>query len=151
MLPGFRIIVMTLVLGTSILIFGLGAAALLRATHEEFASLPALRTKEQPLPATFAERFNAAAPPTLSLLRVEPTPQMEPAPAAPTNTETASLTAQPETAKLQPDADKKHTARRKGRKRVVHAKRYRTRAGIAQTRMVQRNNPAEPLPFLFPN
>ncbi len=38
MLPGFRFLSVAIVLGVSMLIFGLGAAALLRATHEEFAS-----------------------------------------------------------------------------------------------------------------
>ena len=43
MLPGFRFLFAAIVLSVSVLIFGLGAAALLRATHEEFASIPARR------------------------------------------------------------------------------------------------------------
>ena len=43
MLPGFRFLLAAIILATSILIFGLGAAALLRAAHEEFASNPTWR------------------------------------------------------------------------------------------------------------
>ena len=38
MLPGFRFLFAAIVLSMSVLVFGLGAAALLRAAHEEFAS-----------------------------------------------------------------------------------------------------------------
>src|SRR4029077_8790210 len=43
MLPGFRFLFAAILLSTSILVFGLGAAALLRATHEQFVSNPAWR------------------------------------------------------------------------------------------------------------
>ena len=43
MLPGFRFLFAAVVLTTSMLIFGLGVAALLRAAHEEFASIPSRR------------------------------------------------------------------------------------------------------------
>ena len=43
MLPGIRFLLAAIVLSMSILIFGLGAAALLRAAHEEVASVPARR------------------------------------------------------------------------------------------------------------
>jgi hypothetical protein len=43
MLPGFRFLFGAIVLCFSILVFGLGAAALFRAAHEEFASRPAWR------------------------------------------------------------------------------------------------------------
>ena len=43
MLPGFRFLFAAILLSTSVLIFGLGAAALLRAAHEEVASAPARR------------------------------------------------------------------------------------------------------------
>jgi len=49
MLPGFRFLFTAIVLSMSILIFGLGAAALLRAAHEEFANLPARRAPPQPM------------------------------------------------------------------------------------------------------
>jgi hypothetical protein len=39
MLPGFRFLFAARVLAMPMLIFGLGAAALLRAAHEEFASI----------------------------------------------------------------------------------------------------------------
>ncbi|MES2752133.1 MAG: hypothetical protein V4661_12255, partial [Pseudomonadota bacterium] len=70
MLPGFRILVATIVLSASVLVFGLGAAALLRAAHEEFASLPSWRLAQPPLLSPKIE----PAPATLALLRLE-TPQ----------------------------------------------------------------------------
>ena len=67
MLPGFRILFATFVLSASVLIFGLGAAALLRSAHEEFVGIPSWRAAQQPLmPAVDSGR------PTLALLRVEP-------------------------------------------------------------------------------
>ena len=48
MLPGFRFLFAAIVLSMSILVFGLGAAALLRAAHEEFASTPAWRVAPEP-------------------------------------------------------------------------------------------------------
>ena len=67
MLPGFRFLFAAIVLSLSVLIFGLGAAALLRAAHEQFASVPSRR----PLPEPVFARQNDS-PPTLALLRVEP-------------------------------------------------------------------------------
>jgi hypothetical protein len=69
MLPGFRFLFTAIVLSMSILVFGLGAAALLRAAHEEFANLPSRRVLSEP--PTFARR-NDGPPPTLALLRVDP-------------------------------------------------------------------------------
>jgi hypothetical protein len=67
MLPGFRFLLAAILLSMSLLIFGLGAAALLRAAHEEFASIPSRR----PPPEThFAQRDDAGS--TLAMLRVEP-------------------------------------------------------------------------------
>ena len=75
--PGFRFLFAAIILSTSILIFGLGAAALLRSAHEEFASAPAW----QPAPETrFAEARDAAkeaAKPVLALLRVDAAPKIE--------------------------------------------------------------------------
>ncbi|UPJ47559.1 hypothetical protein IVB30_30440 [Bradyrhizobium sp. 200] len=79
MLPGFRFLFTAIVLSMSILIFGLGAAALLRAAHEEFANLPARRAPPQPM---FA-RQNDDEPPTLALLRVDPPVTGQPAGNAP--------------------------------------------------------------------
>jgi hypothetical protein len=77
MLPGFRFLFTAIVLSMSVLIFGLGAAALLRAAHEEFANLPSRRATPEPM---FA-RLNDGPPPTLALLRVDP-PVAENVPAA---------------------------------------------------------------------
>jgi hypothetical protein len=67
MLPGFRFLFVAIVLSMSMLIFGLGAAALLRAAHEEFASIPSRRAPPETL---FAQRDDAG--PTLALVRIEP-------------------------------------------------------------------------------
>jgi hypothetical protein len=67
MLPGFRFLCAAIVLSTSLLIFGLGAAALLRAAHEEFASIPSRRA---PPEVMFPQRDDAV--PTLALARIEP-------------------------------------------------------------------------------
>lgn len=67
MLPGFRFLFAAIVLTMSVLIFGLGAAALLRAAHEQFASIPSRRAP----PEQVFSRQNEP-PPTLALLRVEP-------------------------------------------------------------------------------
>ena len=75
MLPGFRFLFTAIVLSMSILIFGLGAAALLRAAHEEFANLPSRRATPEPM---FA-RLNDDPPPTLALLRVDPPVAEKPA------------------------------------------------------------------------
>jgi len=40
MLPGFRFLFAAIVMCMSVLVFGLGAAALLRTAHEDFASNP---------------------------------------------------------------------------------------------------------------
>ena len=67
MLPGFRFLFAAIVLSMSILVFGLGAAALLRAAHEEFANLPSRRAPPEPV---FA-RLNDDPMPSLALLRVD--------------------------------------------------------------------------------
>ena len=67
MLPGFRFLLAAILLSMSLLIFGLGAAALLRAAHEEFASIPSRRRPPETL---FAQRVDTT--PTLAMLRVEP-------------------------------------------------------------------------------
>jgi hypothetical protein len=68
MLPGFRFLFAAILLSMSVLVFGLGAAALLRAAHEEFASMPSRRAPPQPV---FAQPSEPTVP-TLALLRVEP-------------------------------------------------------------------------------
>jgi len=72
MLPGFRFLFAAVILSMSILVFGLGAAALLRAAHEEFANLPMRRPPPEPI---FARQTEPVLP-TLALLRVEP-PEIE--------------------------------------------------------------------------
>jgi hypothetical protein len=72
MLPGFRFLFTAIVLSLSILVFGLGAAALLRAAHEEFASNPSWHAAPE---TTFAQQGEAARP-FLALLRVD-TPKIE--------------------------------------------------------------------------
>src|SRR4030088_1650612 len=67
MLPGFRFLFAAIVLSMSILIFGLGAAALLRAAHEQFASNPSWRAAPETL---FAQRGEATRP-VLAMLRVD--------------------------------------------------------------------------------
>lgn len=77
MLPGFRFLFAAIVLTISTLIFCLGAAALLRASHETFASLPVLPSAPTLPPAATADASpHDAAPPTLALLRVD-TPELE--------------------------------------------------------------------------
>ena len=78
MLPGFRFLFAAIVLSMSVLVFGLGAAALLRAAHEEFSSLP---TRRAP-PAPVFARFDDEPIPSLSLLRVggDSTPAANPTP-----------------------------------------------------------------------
>jgi hypothetical protein len=68
MLPGFRFLFAAIVLCFSILVFGLGAAALLRAAHEEFASKPSWRGT----PETMFGQQNEVNRPVLALLQVEP-------------------------------------------------------------------------------
>jgi hypothetical protein len=72
MLPGFRILFATTVLAISILVFGLGAAALLRAAHEEFASLPSWRLAQQPLLTPWTPQVpRLETTPVLAMLRIE--------------------------------------------------------------------------------
>ena len=67
MLPGFRFLFAAILLSTSVLVFGLGAAALLRAAHEEVANNPARRA---PPERVFAQANDP--PPTLAMVRLEP-------------------------------------------------------------------------------
>lgn len=71
MLPGFRFLLAAILLSTSVLVFGLGAAALVRASHEQYVSNPSWRNGPQ-------EQMFAQAPepaqPVLAALRLEPAP-----------------------------------------------------------------------------
>jgi len=100
MLPGFRFLFSAIVLSMSVLIFGLGAAALLRSAHEEFANLPSRRATPEPM---FA-RLSDDQPPTLALLRVDPVADQPagPAPASPVPLDTPASQA-PETNTAEPE------------------------------------------------
>lgn len=77
MLPGFRFLFAAIVLSISTLVFGLGAAALLRASHERFASLPAMPSAPVLPSATTADASPPdAATSTLALLQVD-TPELD--------------------------------------------------------------------------
>jgi hypothetical protein len=69
MLPGFRFLFAAILLSTSILVFGLGAAALLRTTHEQFVSNPAWRNGPQE--QLFAQASEPAQP-EFTAFRAEP-------------------------------------------------------------------------------
>jgi hypothetical protein len=90
MLPGFRFLFAAIVLSTSMLIFGLGAAALLRAAHEEFVSIPSRRAPPETL---FAQRDDAG--PTLALVRIEPTAADEKAEMADTAPDQVAIASAP--------------------------------------------------------
>ena len=76
MLPGFRFLFAAIVLSMSILVFGLGAAALLRAAHEQFANNPSWHAAPE---AMFAQQPEATRP-VLATLRIEPSPKAQKAP-----------------------------------------------------------------------
>ncbi len=65
MLPGIRLLFAAFILSGSVLIFGLGAAALLRSAHEEFIGTPSWRQAQQLNPSVDTSR------PALSMLRIE--------------------------------------------------------------------------------
>src|SRR5579862_3609277 len=67
MLPGFRFLFAAILLSTSVLVFGLGAAAVLRAAHEQFAESGSWR----PAPDTSAAQQGEMATPVLAMLRVD--------------------------------------------------------------------------------
>lgn len=101
MLPGFRFLFAATMLSMSLLIFGLGAAALFRAAHESFASTSSWHT---PPDVAFAQRPDTTLP-MLAALRVEPVtakpadpPKLSAAPAAPTAAITGPMTSDQVTA-----------------------------------------------------
>ncbi|WP_035970476.1 hypothetical protein [Bradyrhizobium sp. WSM3983] len=69
MLPGFRFLLAAILLSASILVFGLGAASLLRASHEQYVSNPSWRNGPQE--RMFAQASEPAQP-VLAALRVAP-------------------------------------------------------------------------------
>src|SRR3954468_23091870 len=68
MLPGFRFLFAAIALSISILVFSLGAAALLRAAHQEFTSVPWRLIAAE---TVFAQRNEPE--PALTMLRADPT------------------------------------------------------------------------------
>ena len=68
MLPGFRFLFTAIVLSMSVLVFGLGAAALLRAAHEEFASNPSWHAPPETM---FAQQADTTRP-VLAMLHFDP-------------------------------------------------------------------------------
>jgi hypothetical protein len=99
MLPSFRFLLAAIMLSTSILVFGLGAAALLRTAHEEFASNPFWHAAPE---TTFTQSEDSR--PMLAMLRADPVPVQPQAPddapsvAAPVEpAATTSVAAEPET------------------------------------------------------
>jgi hypothetical protein len=88
MLPGFRFLFAAILLTVSLVVFGLGAAALLRSAHQEFATIP---TRYAPPQTVFAQQ-PVEAPPTLAMLRVEaPTPETAAPPAISVTTTTEQV------------------------------------------------------------
>jgi hypothetical protein len=103
MLPGFRFLFAAIMLSMSLLVFGLGAAALLRAAHESFASNSswhaapevsfAQRAEPTPMLATLSvdppveERIPEQAPPAASSADTSPPPQAPAAISAPATSE----------------------------------------------------------------
>ncbi|SDG52748.1 hypothetical protein SAMN05216338_1001613 [Bradyrhizobium sp. Rc2d] len=77
MLPGFRFLFAAILLSTSILVFGLGAAALLRASHEQYVSNPAWRNGPQ---EQVFQQAPEPAQPVLAVLQPEPEVTVEPTP-----------------------------------------------------------------------
>jgi hypothetical protein len=108
MLPGFRFLFGAIVLSMSILVFGLGAGALLRAAHEEFASTPSWRASPEPV---FAQQSETTGP-VLAMLHVEPPaaeakgPDQIPTPVTPAEQPTTSaIPAEPEVTAKPPETE----------------------------------------------
>jgi hypothetical protein len=88
MLPGFRFLFAAIVMCMSVLVFGLGATALMRAAHEDFATTASWRAPPEP---RFAQQDEAAKPPVLAILSLQPR-ATEPA-AAPKEVDTGTAAA----------------------------------------------------------
>ena len=69
MLPGLRFLLLATTMSVSVLVFALGAAALLRATHENFATLPQRRPPQEQV---FVKQNYDTSQPVIALLRAEP-------------------------------------------------------------------------------
>lgn len=72
MLPGLKVLCASVLLAVAVVTFALGAAALLRATHENFASLPTWKTPPEAISAFAPQPDAGHEMPTLAMLRIEP-------------------------------------------------------------------------------
>jgi hypothetical protein len=77
MLPSFRFLFAAIAFSMSVLVFGLGAAALLRTAHEEFSNNPFWHAATE---TTFQQQSEPKGP-VLALLRVDPQPAAQETPA----------------------------------------------------------------------
>jgi hypothetical protein len=71
MLPGFRFLLAAIVFSCSVIVFGLGAAALFRAAHEQFASSSSWRGAPEADFTAFLPQAEAPRP-VIAMLRIEP-------------------------------------------------------------------------------
>jgi len=95
MLPGLRFLCAAVVLAVSSAIFGMGATALLRSAHEEFASLP---NRGLPPTAVFSQQQETA--PALAMLQLAPREEE-----SATSAEMTAPAAEPEPAATAPTED----------------------------------------------
>jgi hypothetical protein len=109
MLPGFRFLLAAIVICMSVLVFGLGAAALMRAAHEDFASNPTWRAPPEP---RFAQQDETDKT-VLAVLSVQPRatesaapPKAGDAPAAEPTTASPETTAALSPSEASPDSAK---------------------------------------------
>jgi len=93
MLPGLRFLIAAIAMSASILIFGFGAAALLRVAREDFVMFTTGRVTLQPVLAHQAD----TATPTLAVLRIE-----HPAEMVSSASEASRTTAPPDLATCKP-------------------------------------------------
>ena len=88
MLPGFRFLVAAIVFSFSVIVFGLGAAALFRAAHEQFASRSSWHATPETSFTSFLPQVEPPRP-MIAMLRVEPAaPEPLNAPPAPAEEQT---------------------------------------------------------------
>jgi hypothetical protein len=94
MLPGFRFLFGAIIMCMSVLVFGLGATALMRAAHEDFASNPTWRAPPEP---RFAQQDEPART-VLAVLSVPSPAATEPGATSPKATDTATAATPADTA-----------------------------------------------------
>ena len=109
MLPGFRFLFAAIVLSMSILVFGLGAAALLRAAHEQFASNPSWHAAPE---ANFAQQAEATRP-VLAMLRVDMPVVEKPRDDVAASAEQAAITSLPAESSRSPRRSRRNLRHRK--------------------------------------